>query len=282
MAETRTGAGAVDSATLLADFVIPATVDLLLAGIDSRDINLENLDAMFAKVSKALHSAAQQNVTADMAPYEPQESLYLMPEVTLLQHQIMGTLTGDDVSYSVEPYYDDGGGKVVDHQALVPKAAATAPKAPAAPAPRSSAATTASVNALKAAAILKRPEPVQENRAPSLTPSYNRRKSDRQPKVSAKTQTRVKAPPEPKLKLPRGVKSVNETIRFDVIICLEDGKKVADLGTYLAETHKLTPEAYRQKWSLPAEYPMKSPKLILNSGHIRQYQPVTGTFVPVH
>jgi predicted transcriptional regulator len=276
MAETRTGAGAVDNATLLADFVIPATLDILLAGIDSRNISLDNLDSMFAKVNKALYSAAQRNVTAGMAPYEPQESPYLLPEVTLLQHQIMDTLSGSDVDFSIEPYYDDGSGKIVDHQTAI---SSTQPST--APAPRSAAATTASVNALKAAANLQRPQPVQENRAPSLAPpSYNRRKSDHQ--ASVKTVTKIKAPAEPKIKLPRGVKSINETIRFDVIICLEDGKKVADLGTYLAETHKITPEAYRKKWSLPGEYPMKAPKLILNNGHIRQYQPVTGTFVPVH
>lgn len=275
MAVTRTGAGSVDHATLLADFVIPATVDLLLAGIESRDINLENLDSMFAKVNKALYNAAQQNVTPGMAPYQPQESPYLMPEVTLIQHQVKSSYGDNGVNLSVEPYYDDGVGNVVDHQP-----SPTAPTSPA-PAPRSSEATSASVDAIKAAAIAKRPQPVQESRAPSLaSPTYNRRKSDRQPAVE--TVTKIKPPPEPKLKLPRGVKSISETIRFDVIICLEDGKRVADLAPYLLENFKLTPEAYRKKWSLPAEYPMKSPKLILNSGHVRQYQPTTGTFVPVH
>ncbi len=269
MAETRTGAGAVDTATLLADFVIPATVDMMIAAIDSDDINLDNLDAMFLKVNRALLTAAQKNVTADMKPYEPQESLYHMPEVTLLQHQITSSLSGDDVAYTIDAY---------EEGEPVPQSMTAAP----APAPRSPEATAASVRAIKAAATgFARPKPVQESDTPTLTPAYNRRKSDRQP-TRTKAPARVIAPAEPKLKLPRGVKSVNDTIRYDVIICLEDGKKVADLGQHLAENHKLTPEAYRKKWSLPEEYPMKSPKLILTAGQVRMYQPVTGTFVPVN
>jgi predicted transcriptional regulator len=45
----------------------------------------------------------------------------------------------------------------------------------------------------------------------------------------------------------------------DFIICLEDGKKFKSLKRHLATDHGLTPEAYREKWGLPADYPMVAP-----------------------
>ncbi|TIN82675.1 MucR family transcriptional regulator [Mesorhizobium sp.] len=45
----------------------------------------------------------------------------------------------------------------------------------------------------------------------------------------------------------------------DFIICLEDGKKFKSLKRHLATDFDLTPEAYREKWGLPADYPMVAP-----------------------
>lgn len=45
----------------------------------------------------------------------------------------------------------------------------------------------------------------------------------------------------------------------DYIICLEDGKKLKLLRRHLKTTYNLTPEAYREKWGLPANYPMVAP-----------------------
>jgi len=42
----------------------------------------------------------------------------------------------------------------------------------------------------------------------------------------------------------------------DYLICLEDGKKFKSLKRHLMTDFGLTPEAYRQKWGLPADYPM--------------------------
>lgn len=50
------------------------------------------------------------------------------------------------------------------------------------------------------------------------------------------------------------------SVKRDHIICLEDGKKVKMLKRYLMTNFGLTPEAYRAKWSLPADYPMVSPE----------------------
>jgi len=43
------------------------------------------------------------------------------------------------------------------------------------------------------------------------------------------------------------------------VICLEDGKKLKMLKRYLRSNYNLTPEEYRSKWGLPADYPMVAP-----------------------
>ncbi len=45
----------------------------------------------------------------------------------------------------------------------------------------------------------------------------------------------------------------------DFIICLEDGKKFKSLKRHLGVHYVLTPDAYRAKWGLPADYPMVAP-----------------------
>lgn len=45
----------------------------------------------------------------------------------------------------------------------------------------------------------------------------------------------------------------------DYIVCLEDGKKFKSLKRHLAVHFGLTPEEYRAKWGLPADYPMVAP-----------------------
>lgn len=52
---------------------------------------------------------------------------------------------------------------------------------------------------------------------------------------------------------------VNKSITPDFIICLEDGKKLKMLKRYLRTHFDLSPEEYRRKWNLPAEYPMTAP-----------------------
>jgi predicted transcriptional regulator len=45
----------------------------------------------------------------------------------------------------------------------------------------------------------------------------------------------------------------------DYIICLEDGKKFKSLKRHLRTHYDLSPEEYREKWGLPADYPMVAP-----------------------
>jgi predicted transcriptional regulator len=53
--------------------------------------------------------------------------------------------------------------------------------------------------------------------------------------------------------------SIRRSVAPDYIICLEDGKKLKMLKRHLRTTYNLTPEEYRAKWGLPADYPMVSP-----------------------
>ncbi len=53
--------------------------------------------------------------------------------------------------------------------------------------------------------------------------------------------------------------SIKKSITPDFIICLEDGKKLKMLKRYIRTQYGLSPEEYRRKWNLPADYPMVAP-----------------------
>jgi predicted transcriptional regulator len=55
---------------------------------------------------------------------------------------------------------------------------------------------------------------------------------------------------------PAAAVSVRASVKPDHIVCLEDGKKMKMLKRHLMTDHGLTPEQYRQRWNLPADYPM--------------------------
>ena len=52
---------------------------------------------------------------------------------------------------------------------------------------------------------------------------------------------------------------VKKSIQPDYLICLEDGKKFKSLKRHLRTHYDLSPEQYREKWGLPADYPMVAP-----------------------
>jgi predicted transcriptional regulator len=54
--------------------------------------------------------------------------------------------------------------------------------------------------------------------------------------------------------------SVRKSITPDYIVCLEDGLKFKSLKRHLRTQYNMTPEHYREKWGLPADYPMVAPK----------------------
>ncbi|HUY68083.1 MAG TPA: MucR family transcriptional regulator [Alphaproteobacteria bacterium] len=53
--------------------------------------------------------------------------------------------------------------------------------------------------------------------------------------------------------------SVKRSVAPDYIVCLEDGKKLKMLKRHLKTSYNLTPEQYRERWNLPADYPMVAP-----------------------
>lgn len=53
--------------------------------------------------------------------------------------------------------------------------------------------------------------------------------------------------------------SVKKSVHNDYIICLEDGKKFKSLKRHLRTQYQMSPEQYREKWGLPADYPMVAP-----------------------
>ena len=52
---------------------------------------------------------------------------------------------------------------------------------------------------------------------------------------------------------------IRRSVTSEYIVCLEDGKKLKMLKRHLRTTYDLTPEQYRTKWGLPADYPMVAP-----------------------
>ncbi len=52
---------------------------------------------------------------------------------------------------------------------------------------------------------------------------------------------------------------VKKSVTPEYIICLEDGKKLKMLKRHLNTSYDMTPDEYRAKWGLPADYPMVAP-----------------------
>ncbi|WP_420408870.1 MucR family transcriptional regulator [Hoeflea sp.] len=67
------------------------------------------------------------------------------------------------------------------------------------------------------------------------------------------------APVEEAVEKPKPAVPVRRSIQNDYLICLEDGQKFKSLKRHLMTHYGLTPEQYREKWDLPADYPMVAP-----------------------
>jgi predicted transcriptional regulator len=61
------------------------------------------------------------------------------------------------------------------------------------------------------------------------------------------------------LEPPKPVVPVKRSVTSEHLVCLEDGKKFKSLKRHLRTKYNLTPEQYREKWSLPPDYPMVAP-----------------------
>jgi len=72
--------------------------------------------------------------------------------------------------------------------------------------------------------------------------------------VRVSTGTVVAAPEAAKPAVPP-----KKSITNDYIVCLEDGRKFKSLKRHLRTQYNMSPEQYREKWALPADYPMVAP-----------------------
>jgi predicted transcriptional regulator len=61
-------------------------------------------------------------------------------------------------------------------------------------------------------------------------------------------------PPKPEPAVP-----TKQSVRADHIVCLDCGRHFSMLKRHLMTDHKLTPQQYRQRWELPASYPLVAP-----------------------
>ncbi len=67
------------------------------------------------------------------------------------------------------------------------------------------------------------------------------------------------APPSPIETRPEPAVSIRASVKPDAITCLECGQKAKMLKRHIESAHGLTPEQYRARWGLPADYPMTAP-----------------------
>jgi predicted transcriptional regulator len=58
---------------------------------------------------------------------------------------------------------------------------------------------------------------------------------------------------------PEPAVAVKRSVGRDHITCLEDGRKFKSLKRHLRTGHGMTPQEYRERWGLPAHYPMVAP-----------------------
>ncbi|MBT7250329.1 MAG: MucR family transcriptional regulator [Rhodospirillaceae bacterium] len=64
---------------------------------------------------------------------------------------------------------------------------------------------------------------------------------------------------QPAQERPKPAVAVKKSIFPDFIVCLEDGKKLKMLKRHLKTAYNMTPEDYRERWGLAADYPMVAP-----------------------
>lgn len=74
-----------------------------------------------------------------------------------------------------------------------------------------------------------------------------------------KTLAQVGKGAEPAPDKPTPAVPVKKSVTPDYIICLEDGKRLKMLKRHLKTAYDMTPEEYRERWGLPADYPMVAP-----------------------
>lgn len=65
--------------------------------------------------------------------------------------------------------------------------------------------------------------------------------------------------PEPVIEPAKPAVSLKKSVTADYLVCLEDGKRFKSLKRHLRTQYNMTPDQYREKWNLAADYPMVAP-----------------------
>lgn len=65
--------------------------------------------------------------------------------------------------------------------------------------------------------------------------------------------------PAPIEERPKPAVPIGRSVQNDYLVCLEDGKRLKMLKRYLRSRYDMSPEEYRRRWGLPADYPMVAP-----------------------
>jgi predicted transcriptional regulator len=74
-----------------------------------------------------------------------------------------------------------------------------------------------------------------------------------------RTLSNVGVEPVPQSEKPQPAVPIKKSVTPDYIVCLEDGKKLKMLKRHLKTAYDMSPEEYRDRWGLPADYPMVAP-----------------------
>jgi predicted transcriptional regulator len=75
-----------------------------------------------------------------------------------------------------------------------------------------------------------------------------------------RTLSSIESRPAPTAQRPEPAVPIAKSITPEFIICLEDGKKMKMLKRHLKTAFNMTPDQYRERWNLPADYPMVAPR----------------------
>jgi predicted transcriptional regulator len=67
---------------------------------------------------------------------------------------------------------------------------------------------------------------------------------------------------------PKPAVPIKKSVFPDYIVCLEDGKKLKMLKRHLKTAYNMSPEEYRERWSLPPDYPMVAPNYAERRSHL--------------
>ncbi len=74
-----------------------------------------------------------------------------------------------------------------------------------------------------------------------------------------KTLANVSADGSSRADRPQPAVPIKRSVTPDYIVCLEDGKKLKMLKRHLKTAYNMSPDEYRERWGLPADYPMVAP-----------------------